>query len=407
MRILILRALKLGDFLTGMPAYRALRRAYPDAEIVLAAPRALEPLRELTGGAIDRIADAHALEPLARELHGADLGVNLHGSGPQSHRILLAARRTPLHRVSPRRRPGKRGRRARSTRTSTRSRAGAGCCAHAGIAADPHELDLAVPPVLVPRRIRGATLMHPGAASEARRWPVERWIEVARAEQRLGRTVIVTGGPDEVERARTVASAAGVPSTHVYAGRTNLRELAALVAAAGRVVCGDTGVAHLASAYRTPSVVLFGPIAPASWGPPQRPYHRVLWNGTTGDPHANRVDPGLLAIKPGTRDRRTRRTRRVSALRDFLFDLFFARPRRARSCRARGRVRGGGGLRPRRPASTSPRSGLRSARRRSSRSGARTSAGSARRRTRARACRRGTSTPLGCASVPPARSAAV
>ncbi len=153
-------------------------------------------------------------------------------------------------------------------------------------------------PLLVPRRVRGATLIHPGAASEARRWPVERWIEVARAEQRLGRTVIVTGGPDEVDRARRVAGAAGVPSTHVYAGRTNLRELAALVASAGRVVCGDTGVAHLATAYRRPSVVLFGPISPSVWGPPARPYHRVLWNGSTGDPHADRVDPGLLAIDP-------------------------------------------------------------------------------------------------------------
>jgi ADP-heptose:LPS heptosyltransferase len=168
--------------------------------------------------------------------------------------------------------------------------------AHAGIAADPSELDLLPPPVLVPRRIRGATIVHPGASSEARRWPVERWIAVARAEQRIGRNVVITGGPDEVARARAVADGAGIPSTHVYAGRTTLRELAALVAAAGRVVCGDTGVAHLATAYRRPSVVLFGPIPPTAWGPPQRPYHRVLWNGTTGDPHADRVDPGLLAI---------------------------------------------------------------------------------------------------------------
>jgi ADP-heptose:LPS heptosyltransferase len=297
MRILILRALKLGDFLTGLPAYRALRRAHPRAEIVLAAPRALEPLRELTGGTIDRIADARALEPLARELHGADLAVNLHGSGPQSHRILLAARPRRFIAFAHDDVPESAG----GAPFDPSEHEVARWCrvlAHAGIPADPCELDLAVPPVLVPRRIRGATLVHPGAASEARRWPVERWIEVARAEQRLGRTVIVTGGADEVERARTVASAAGVPSTHVYAGRTNLRELAALVAAAGRVVCGDTGVAHLATAYRTPSVVLFGPIAPTAWGPPPRPYHRVLWNGTTGDPHANRVDPGLLAIRP-------------------------------------------------------------------------------------------------------------
>jgi ADP-heptose:LPS heptosyltransferase len=43
-------------------------------------------------------------------------------------------------------------------------------------------------------------------------------------------------------------------------------------------------------------VLLFGPTPPATWGPPTRPYHRVLWNGATGDPHADRVDPGLAAI---------------------------------------------------------------------------------------------------------------
>jgi ADP-heptose:LPS heptosyltransferase len=297
MRVLILRALKLGDFLTGVPAYRALRRAFPNAEIVLAAPREFEPLRELAGNALDRIADARALEPLAPELHGAGVGVNLHGRGPQSHRVLLdAGARTLIafrHDEIPESANG-------APYDPAEHEVARWCrlLQHAGIPADPRELDLAVPPVLVPRRIRGATLIHPGAASEARRWPVERWIEVARAEQRLGRTVIVTGGPGEVDRARRVADAAGIPSTHVYAGRTNLRELAALVAAAGRVVCGDTGVAHLATAYRTPSVVLFGPIPPTSWGPPPRPYHRVLWNGTTGDPHADRVDPGLLAIRP-------------------------------------------------------------------------------------------------------------
>jgi ADP-heptose:LPS heptosyltransferase len=63
------------------------------------------------------------------------------------------------------------------------------------------------------------------------------------------------------------------------------------------VVCGDTGVAHLATALRTPSVVLFGPTPPARWGPPaDRPWHRVLWAGRTGDPHGRSADDGLLEI---------------------------------------------------------------------------------------------------------------
>jgi ADP-heptose:LPS heptosyltransferase len=64
------------------------------------------------------------------------------------------------------------------------------------------------------------------------------------------------------------------------------------------VACGDTGVAHLASALRRPSVVLFGPTSPSRWGPPPLPIHRVIWTGREGDPHADRPDPGLLEIEP-------------------------------------------------------------------------------------------------------------
>jgi ADP-heptose:LPS heptosyltransferase len=90
---------------------------------------------------------------------------------------------------------------------------------------------------------------------------------------------------------------AGVPAPDVLAGRTGLRELAEVVAAADRVVCGDTGVAHLATAYRRPSVVLFGPVPPALWGPPRRRQHVVLWHGDgTGDPWGPELDPALARI---------------------------------------------------------------------------------------------------------------
>jgi ADP-heptose:LPS heptosyltransferase len=122
---------------------------------------------------------------------------------------------------------------------------------------------------------------------------------VARAERRAGRRVVITGGPDEVGLARLVAARAGLPTSAVLAGTTDVLDLARLVQAAGRVVCGDTGVAHLATALRTPSVVLFGPTAPERWGPPaNRAWHRVLWAGTSGAPNGARVDPGLLRLTP-------------------------------------------------------------------------------------------------------------
>lgn len=293
--LLILRALGLGDLLTAVPALRALADAFPDHRRVLAAPQTLAPLAALSG-AVSEVVDTKPLAPLAASLCGADVAVNLHGRGPQSHRVLLDARPRRLISFANPEVPESAGSppwRAGEHEVSRWCRLLEGC----GIPADPGRLDLSPPPRPVPESARGATLIHPGAASAARRWPADRWAAVARFEAAKGRAVVVTGGAGEVDLARSVAEAAGLEEAAVYAGRTDLMELAAVVAAAGRVVCGDTGVAHLATALRTPSVVIFGPVSPAEWGPPpDRPWHRTIWTGSRGDPHADSPDPGLLEI---------------------------------------------------------------------------------------------------------------
>ena len=47
-----------------------------------------------------------------------------------------------------------------------------------------------------------------------------------------------------------------------------------LIAAARLVLSTDTGTGHVASAFGTPSVTLFGPVSPARWGPPARRRHQ-------------------------------------------------------------------------------------------------------------------------------------
>lgn len=305
MHVVVLRALGLGDFLTGVPAFRAIRRAFPHARITLAAPKIFAPLAALIddGGAIDDFADTHELAPLPESACDADLGIDLHGKGPASRRLLRDARarrivgfrhpQIPDSFDSPVFDPDEHevARWCRLLRES-------GISALADAGADADALALRVPALAPALRdvVCGATLLHPGAASESRRWPIERWSEIARAERRRGREVAITGGPTEISRALAIARAAAVPRSHLFAGTTTLEALAALVAHAGRVVCGDTGVAHLASAFSRPSVVLFGPTPPAHWGPPARPYHRVLWRGSIGDPHGERVDAGLAAL---------------------------------------------------------------------------------------------------------------
>ncbi len=295
-RIVVLRALKVGDFLTGVPAYRAIRRAYPSSYIQLAAPHGLAPLANLLGDTFDEVCDTHELEPLHPKLYDADVGIDLHGKGAASHRLLVEAR----------------ARRLIAFRTSSTPESAGGAehddeehevarwcrlLQHAGIPADPYDLDVVAPPTTpLTQTARDATLIHPGASSRSRCWPTERWIQVVRSERETGRLVVITGGPDETQGAHAIARMTGVPAECVFAGRTNLLQLAELVGVAARVVCGDTGIAHLATAFRRPSVVLFGPTPPTHWGPPERPIHRVLWAGGRGDPHADVADAGLLSI---------------------------------------------------------------------------------------------------------------
>ena len=271
-----------------MPALRGLAATFPDHHRVLAAPAWLAPLASHTG-TVHEVADTAELAPVADRLHGAAVAVNLHGRGPQSTALLAA---TAPRRLVALDLPGL----ARWDDAEHERHRWCRLLASAGIGADPDDLLLPRPDVAVPEAAVGATVLHPGASTEARRWPAARWAEVAVAERTAGREVVVTGSEAEVGLAHAVAAQAGLGEGAVLAGRTGLLELLALVADAGRVVSGDTGVAHVATAMGTPSVVLFGPTSPAVWGPPPGPLHRVLWSGRTGDPHAPVPDAGLLRI---------------------------------------------------------------------------------------------------------------
>lgn len=275
--ILVLRALGLGDLATAVPALRGLRAAFPDRVLALAAPAWLRPMAELIGG-IDRFLPLAGLADgrLPAGLTGDDRpyrAVNLHGRGPQSHRL--------LHTTAPDWIWGFRCSEAGHTDGPEWSddehevRRWCRLLHWYGVAADPGDLALNRP---APDRVPvGVTVVHPGGKDPARRWPAERFAALAGELHRLGHTVRVTGSIAERPLAEAVAHAAGLPATAVLVGRLDLPALAALVAHARLVVSADTGIAHLATAYGIPSVVLFGPVRPEHWGPPaDRPWHRAL-----------------------------------------------------------------------------------------------------------------------------------
>jgi ADP-heptose:LPS heptosyltransferase len=304
--ILVLRALGVGDLATAVPALRGLRAAHPGDVLALAAPGWLAPLVELTG-AVDRIIPLDGISDEAalatrRDTALPGLAVNLHGRGPQSHRLLRRTRPGRLIAYASAEAghadgPGWRDDEHEVARWCRLLR-------WYGVPADPGDLGLRRP---AGRHPAGLTIVHPGAKAPERRWPVRRFAAVAGALAGAGHRVVVTGSAAERKLAAAVASLAGLPPSASLAGRTDTGGLAGLVAGARLVVSGDTGIAHLATAYATPSVVLFGPVSPAHWGPPpDRPWHRALWHPAPGrsqpaGPAAGRdagtqAHPALLAI---------------------------------------------------------------------------------------------------------------
>lgn len=262
-RIVVLRALSLGDLLVVVPALRAIRRHWRRHHILLATDARLAPVVALTE-AVDELIPTRGLSPLpAAAGHPAPaVVINLHGPGPDSSAVLDELR--PLRRMGhaadgwpgPPWRPG----------LDDRERWCDLLAAH-GVPADPGDVRLRRS--IVPSPAPGSVVLHVGAGDPARLWPVERFAAVGAALSTRGHRVVVSGSESEQARAAQIAWRAGLPPHAVLAGSTGLAELTALVADARLLVSADTGVAHLSYAYRVPSVVLFakGRNAPPPDGP--------------------------------------------------------------------------------------------------------------------------------------------
>ncbi|MEU4887000.1 MULTISPECIES: glycosyltransferase family 9 protein [Streptomyces] len=115
-------------------------------------------------------------------------------------------------------------------------------------------------------------VIHPGAAVPARAWSPARAARAVAALDAAGHRVVVTGGPGEKELTAAVAGECGLD----LGGRTDLRELAGVLARARVVVTGNTGPSHLAAAVGAPVVCLFAPVVPAERWAPYRVPHVLL-----------------------------------------------------------------------------------------------------------------------------------
>lgn len=142
--------------------------------------------------------------------------------------------------------------------------------------------------------VREFAIMNPGAGWGAKRWPAERYGEVARALGRCGLQSVVNYGPGEDRLARDAETASrGVAKALAL----SITELIALTRRAKLFIGGDTGPLHLASAMQVPVVAIFGPTDPARNGP-YGTRGVVLRNPASPTSHARRAQPdeGMLEI---------------------------------------------------------------------------------------------------------------
>lgn len=314
-RIVVLRALKLGDLLCTVPAFRALRAAWPAAEIRLVGlPWAVElvdrfdayldGLIVLPGfpGFPETPFDARAFARFLIEVQtwGPDLVLQLHGSGDLSNplAVLLGGRLTAGFYLPGQYCPDP-DRFIPYPADLPEVRRHLRLLEQLGIAAQGLHKELPVRDA--DRRALAAVLaemtgaaplpagryvvVHPGASVPERRWPPERFAVVADELGRRGLTVVLTGSEGEAALTGAVRAAMAAPVLELT-GRTSLGTLAALLSDAALLVSNDTGVMHVAEGTGTPLVsVSFDPES-WRWAPLDTVRYRVLRGGhsvTTGD----------------------------------------------------------------------------------------------------------------------------
>jgi len=130
-------------------------------------------------------------------------------------------------------------------------------------------------------------VLHPFAATPEKRWPAEKFCELARFLSLWKmEPVILAGAEDDV-------SAFG--SHRVFRG--TLSEAKALVSRASLFVGNDSGPAHMAAAFGIRTVVLFGPSKPAIWGPWRTESEIVVGPDGLADVPVSRVVSALERLR--------------------------------------------------------------------------------------------------------------
>ncbi len=148
-------------------------------------------------------------------------------------------------------------------------------------------------------------VLHVGAGTAAKRWPVEYW---RRLVDRLGAegnvAVALVGTSSDGQTARTILGNAKPPHAVDWTGRFRVDELAAVLQQADVLVGADSGPAHLAAAVQTPAIVLFsGTNSMQQWQPRGKVVHTLRYEVACSPCHRKTCPiaghPCMRGLRPG------------------------------------------------------------------------------------------------------------
>ena len=121
---------------------------------------------------------------------------------------------------------------------------------------------------------RKIALIHPAAAFETKRWAPENFARVAEHLAERGFAPVAIAAPHEAQVVEELISEASV---QIPSFDLSLPEVTALAARSQIFVGNDSGIAHIAAAVGTPSVVIFGSSNVAHWRPWNRAVAQVVF----------------------------------------------------------------------------------------------------------------------------------
>ena len=117
------------------------------------------------------------------------------------------------------------------------------------------------------QRSQSVVILQPGARYWFKAWPPERYAELAdRLTSQSGCHVLIGGSNADLDLAQRVRQMAKSRPT-IMAGRTTIKQFAAIAKRSALFVGSDSGAMHIAAAVGTSVVALFGPSNPREWGP--------------------------------------------------------------------------------------------------------------------------------------------